>query len=186
MPHGQFPSQLSSSLSSYSRVSNESTTGKKVPWSQFWFAVLLRYPNESTASPNLVCGTIGGTIGGTLGSNSVAAVVKACIVMKYLYTITSYSFGAFHALMTSTRFWLLSVPSPFVSNGVMKIGPLLWQGKLTMRWHASASPATAVDQSKLHWPNLRYLPVHLTCSYLHYKLLNRNWKISKFWSFAVL
>ena len=35
----------------------------KVPRPQFWFAVLLRYPNESTASPNLVCGTIGGTLG---------------------------------------------------------------------------------------------------------------------------
>ena len=59
----------------------------KVQRPQFWFAVLLRYPNESTASPNLV----GGTIGGTLGSNSVA-VVKACIVMKCFYTITSYPF----------------------------------------------------------------------------------------------
>ena len=44
----------------------------KVLRPQFWFAVLLRYPNESTASPNLVCSTIGGTIGSTLGSNSVA------------------------------------------------------------------------------------------------------------------
>ena len=165
----------------------------KVPRPQFWFAVLLRYPNESTASPNLVCGTIGGTIGGTLGSNSVAAVVKACIVMKYLYTITSYSFGAFIGQSWSLScindvYKILAIvcPLPLCSNGVTKIGPLLWQVKLTMRWHASASPATAVDQSKLHWPNLRYLPVHLTCSYLHYKLLNRNWKISKFWSFAVL
>ena len=59
----------------------------KVLRPQFWFAVLLRYPNESTASPNLVCGTIGGT----LGRNSVA-VIKACIVVKCFYTITSDQF----------------------------------------------------------------------------------------------
>ena len=92
----------------------------KVPRPQFWFAVLLRYPNESTASPNLVCGTIGGT----LGSNSVAAVVKACIVMKYLYTITSYSFGAFIG-----QSWSLSC-----INDVYKILAIVCPLPLCLQW----------------------------------------------------
>ena len=91
----------------------------KVPRPQFWFAVLLRYPNESTASPNLV----GGTIGGTLGSNSVA-VVKACIVMKYLYTITSYSFEAFLC-----RSWSLSC-----INDVYKILAIVCPLPLCLQW----------------------------------------------------